>query len=394
MFLLKRLMILGVLTVAVVMSGCGGNQARTPSGLWDSPQHHFNNGLKSLDAGDTVAAGVQFDLALQIDDEYPPALAGQGYIAALSGKADEAEDLLDDAYDEIDGDMPIIVQLWPYIMNIRSQAAFYAADIIDRDEFIENVDDIFEDASEIDSRNAALYFYTGEAYVDALELGAAEVMFARVLEMNNGYVERARERWQIVQQANRVAPGTIVGREIVLQRTISRADLAALLVEELDISRFASRTQPDAVPAFATPDEERVKIALDTASAVSDIAEHPLRSDIESVLRYGIKGMDLYPDRSFRPDETVTRAEAAMVFEDIIVRATGQKELATRFIGQQSKFPDVRGDHPAFNAIMLCTTRGVMDADLRTGTFRPLGRISGLEALAAIQELRQNLAVF
>lgn len=390
----RRVLVCLLAVAALALAGCGGKDARTPSGMWDSPLHHFNNGIELLDDGDITGATVQFELALQIDDEYPPALAGMGYLAALSGDEDAAEDSIDDAYDEVDDDMPVAVQLWPYILDIRSRAALYAAGRMDRDDFIEGVDDVFADASEIAPENAALYYWTGEAYVDALELRAAEVMFHRVLEMKHGYEERARARWEVVQAANRAAPGTVVGKRIALLRTITRADLAALLVEELRVKRFYSRTQSVMDKSFQTPDQSRAAVALDVEAAVRDIDGHPLRADIEKVLHYGVKGLDLYPDRTFRPQAAVTRAEAAMVFEDIVVRATGDKALATRYIGQESHFPDVRGDHSAFNAIMLCTTRGVMQADIRTGAFRPLGRLSGVEALGAVQRLRHELRLF
>lgn len=83
-----------------------------------------------------------------------------------------------------------------------------------------------------------------------------------------------------------------------------------------------------------------------------------------------------------------------MIFEDVVVRATGKAELGTQFIGQQSRLPDLRGDHPAYNAVMLCITRGVMDADIRSGAFRPLDTVSGIEALLAVKALRRDLSLF
>jgi hypothetical protein len=54
----------------------------------------------------------------------------------------------------------------------------------------------------------------------------------------------------------------------------------------------------------------------------------------------------------------------------------------------------MRGDHPAFNAAMLCISRGVMEADLRSGAFRPLDAVSGIEALAAVKALKRDLSLF
>ncbi|NJB66638.1 tetratricopeptide (TPR) repeat protein [Desulfobaculum xiamenense] len=395
MHAVRSILVFVALGAVLVLAGCGGQGPRTPSGLLDSPAHHFNNGLRLLDEGDAAGAGAQFDLALQMEEEYPPALAGKGYVFALAGDFDEARDLIDDARDAADDDdLPTDVRMWPEIMDIRTLAAMRAAGALDRDDYMDEVAEILDRGLEIDALSPALHFWAGEAYVQALEFPEAERMFARVLQLDRGYMDRARERWRVVQDVNRAEPGTVVGKRVALVRAISRADLAALLVEELDVARFYSVTGQPRVEPFATPDQKRAKLALDTANAVTDIAGHPLRSDIDKVLNFGVKGLDLYPDRSFRPNDIVTRAEAAMVFEDVIVRATGRDRLATEFIGIKSTIADVRGDHPAFNAIMLCTTRGVMGTDLRSGAFRPLDGVSGVDALLAVQRLKRDLALF
>jgi len=86
------------------------------------------------------------------------------------------------------------------------------------------------------------------------------------------------------------------------------------------------------------------------------------------------------------------RAEFAMMIEDILIKITGVEELATRFIGSVSPFPDLRNDLPYFNAVMLCTTRGIMAAkDLKSGEFDAMGNVSGAEALLSLRVLKTQL---
>ena len=72
----------------------------------------------------------------------------------------------------------------------------------------------------------------------------------------------------------------------------------------------------------------------------------------------------------------------------ILELIAGQADLATRYVGQPSPFPDVRADSYAFNAIALNVDRGIMAADTITGSFRPGDTVSGAEALVIIRELQ------
>jgi hypothetical protein len=81
-----------------------------------------------------------------------------------------------------------------------------------------------------------------------------------------------------------------------------------------------------------------------------------------------------------------------MMIEDILIKLTGVDDLATRFIGSVSPFPDLRNDLPYFNAVMICTTRSIMVAkDLATGEFDPIGPVSGADALLSIRMLKSQL---
>jgi hypothetical protein len=65
-----------------------------------------------------------------------------------------------------------------------------------------------------------------------------------------------------------------------------------------------------------------------------------------------------------------------------------EPDLSSRYIGETSRFPDVRADHFSYNAIALSVDRGIMRPDSVSGRFRPSDPVSGAEALLIIRELQ------
>ena len=110
---------------------------------------------------------------------------------------------------------------------------------------------------------------------------------------------------------------------------------------------------------------------------------------------WGCGGWNPSPDHKFFPDQKINRAAYAMMVEDILIKVSGDEKLATKFIGSKSPFPDLRNDLPYFNAVMVCTSRGIMEAkDLTTGEFAPMGTVSGADALLIIRKLKDELRFF
>lgn len=84
-----------------------------------------------------------------------------------------------------------------------------------------------------------------------------------------------------------------------------------------------------------------------------------------------------------------------MMIEDVLIKVTGDNALATKFIGQTSPFPDLRSDLPYFNAVMVVTSRGIMEAkDFTTGEFAPLSPVPGVDALLIIRKFKEELKFF
>ena len=106
--------------------------------------------------------------------------------------------------------------------------------------------------------------------------------------------------------------------------------------------------------------------------------------------KYGI--LEGTPGQPFYPDESVNRAEYALAIQRILSVVTGDAGLETRYFGESpSRFQDVTSSHPAYNAMALCSERGIMQADMITGRFQPSLPVSGADALLSIRTFQNAL---
>ncbi|MCB9621547.1 MAG: S-layer homology domain-containing protein [Sandaracinus sp.] len=108
-------------------------------------------------------------------------------------------------------------------------------------------------------------------------------------------------------------------------------------------------------------------------SSFADLAAHPARVEIESLAGAGI--LAGFPDGTFRPDRTLTRAE----FAAMIAKAF----LADRVIVGNAGFVDVDVDDWFHDAVARCVAGGFISG-FPDGTFRPNAPLRRMEALAAL----------
>jgi hypothetical protein len=128
------------------------------------------------------------------------------------------------------------------------------------------------------------------------------------------------------------------------------------------------------------------------APVATDIKKHPLRSDIEEILKLRVVGLEPDPAHLFHPDAVVTRGEFAMMVEDILVKVTGETKLKTKFIGSRSPFADVRNTIPQFNAIQTVVSRALMEPKNKIrGLFGPSDPVAGADALLVIRQIKSEL---
>ncbi len=380
--------LLTLVVVGVMVSSCAA-PPRKPEAALDTPEHHVFSGNKLMDKGDYIGAQREFVLAMQLDKKYSPAYVGLGLAFAYQKdfeKAHEnmkkAKSLAEKKEDKVNANVGMIRL---YSMERKEK-------------WLDKAEDEFEDAVKIDPKSSAAYFYMGKAYKYGYNFDKAGERFKKVLDLNDKFLVEADSEWKVVQKVQRAAPGSMIGKKIALIEEISRADVAALFIQELLLEKLYEKRTPRQFDTTYQAPASTQKFEADKivkAEAAMDIQSHVLRVDIEAVLRLGVRGLEPSPDHKFFPDQKINRAAYAMMIEDILIKVSGDEKLATKFIGSKSPFPDLRSDLPYFNAVMVVTSRGVMEAkDLTTGEFAPLGTVSGADALLIIRRLKDELRFF
>ena len=363
------------------LQGCAP-KVRAPESLLDTPEHHVQSGMKLLKLGRYDNAMREFELAKELDPEFSGAYVGSGLVFGHKGDFKQgiedmkkAADLAKTKEEKVDANVGLI-----RLYSLGKESA--------HKKWLKKAKGAYEDAIDLRPESSAAHYYMGGAYKEALEFEKASQLFKKVLDINETYVVEANDAWKLIQRIQRAAPGTMIGRKIALVDQISRADIAALFIQELKIDEIFAKKK-DFDTRFKSPEKEFVTDQLVKTPAALDIADHVLRTDIEAVIERVIRGLEPSPAHKFEPDKKIARAEYAIMIEDILIKATGDEKLATKFIGSPSPFPDLRNDLPYYNAVMVCTTRGIMETkDLATGEFDPMGSVSGADALLIIRKLQ------
>lgn len=373
-----------VIVMALFVVSCAP-KSRIAVGEMDTPFHHTSVGMKFLEQGKFVDAAREFDLALSLDRKYAGAHAGMAVTKAGQGEMGAALDAVKAAkkYARTKEDTVTANCAAIRVFTLNTGDKKWLARAVDA----------FEDARRADPDAPAPYFFMGRAYKAAYDFPKAGEMFTRVVELKGDYVGPADNEWRIVQKIQRAMPGTEAGKKIAVKEKITRADAAALFMEELQLDTlYQKRTPKTFDTGFKDPEAAKAAGAASKGPAASDVEDHPLKTDIEGVLRIGVRGLENYPDGSFHPQDFVDRAAYAMMIEDILVKVTGDEAVTTKFIGAASPFPDLRSDLPYFNAVMVATSRGIMEVvDMTSGEFAPLQPVAGPDALLIIRKMKEEL---
>ena len=381
----KALTVFMFFAVVMLVVSCSPKDRIAQSQL-DTPEHHVFTGLKLLGEEKYVDSQREFDLAIQLDAKYSKGYTGVGLVKIYTGDFKAADDYLDKGWSKAKNDED---KIFVHVSRIR----YYGQGQTKLEKkWLKSAKNQFEDAIKLDANHAPAYYFMGLAYKAGLEFGQAGQMFTKVLELKTEHVADADIQWNFIQKVQRAMPGTTTGKQIALVERLKRADAAALFMEEFKIETlYKKRTPKTFDTSFKDPEKAAATTKPDKITA-KDIGDHPLRTDIEGILKLGVRGLETYPDGNFHPAEQVTRAAYAMMIEDILIKVSGDNSLATKFIGTTSPFPDLRSDLPYFNAIMVVTSRGIMEAkDLTSAEFEPLSPVAGVDALLIIRKFKEEL---
>ncbi len=392
-----------ILTVAFVW-GCEKAVVKCPSPE-DNPLHHYQRGMEALEQGKLDTAQEKFDRALYCEEKFPIAYAGLAIVGAEKAKAQA-----DPAFKKVEMEKVFasLKKAEDLSETDNDKFAYELAAIrvhtaLKDEDWLEKAVDAFKEATDLKVDEKTLLYYQGKeaadyfmgvAYLSALEFQKARDKFADVLnsKREGKWHEKADKGWKRVDKIVRAMAGITVGdvaKKIAVKESITRGDLAALIIDELKIDKlFAGRI----------PVESQVA-KMQAEFTPADITGHQFKEEVLTVMKWKVRGLEpKYEESSkaylFKPEDPVMRMELAFILEDVLLKLTGDEKIATAFFGQEkSPFPDVRPTAPAYNAVMNMVSRGIMEPEL-SGEFRVDANVDGAEALLAIRVLRQKMNIY
>jgi len=362
--------------VLLIAAGCGP-KPRTSESVLDNPDFHINQGMKLLERGDLNEAELSFEKALELDKRNASAVSGLALVEAGRGNYEEAYDLANESV-SLDSKSGLPIATRGRVKSLWKKG----------EEWGDSANEDFEDALKIGPNNERFLFWYGQAKAWQFEFADATMLFSRVIEIKGEYAKEADIEFASIQKILRAGPGSRLGKKIALLNEISRADLAVLFLEELKLREIFDRFTPKEYETDYAPPEGSAQV--ESKQVPADVVGHWARTWILEVIDMGV--MEVSPDGKFYPDQKVTRAEYALVLQNILITVFDEPELATKYIGETPRFKDMRSGTATYNAAALAVDRGVMQATVE-GTFEPMKPVNGADALLIIRQLQNYLKI-
>ncbi len=381
----SKIFITAALIGTAALTGCADKKVRDAQGVMDNPESHIRRAKELLYRGQPDEADKSLTKALELKPDFGPALTLRAVIMA-SKKDPKAIDTLSKGIDKCDKKKDCVYDGYVNAIRVYTQLGGKG--------WLEEAQDHYTDALGIDNDQPDVYYWMGIAYRTAFDFSKAKDSFRKAIDTDKAakfFTESATREWQKMGEIEMAMPGSPVGKQVAIKEEISRADIAALFTSELDLKRlFEKNKKPDL--SFKDPAALAAKKAKDAKPAeIADIKGHALESNIREVLDIQVKGLELIEGK-FDPDKPITKAEFAFMIQDIMVRALNDADLETKYIGENSKFDDVRSDSPYYNAIVVVHSRDILKLkDFAKGYFGPNDPVSGATALLAIRQLKTTV---
>ncbi|HJV36476.1 S-layer homology domain-containing protein [Geomonas sp.] len=377
--------IAAVMVAIAALAGC----ATTPpqrTALVDSPQYLYISGMIDLDNGRAAEAAQKFQRAQSLDAKLADPYAGLALALAKQHAPDkEVQEALKAAKKRTDSAEDKFTLA---VAMLRVAATEKQPD------WLHQAEEAYQDAIDLGITGgrqipyyesvAAADYHMGLAYRESGDFDRAHAVFSKGLTRDPSgkwasIANRELKSTDGLSRAQLLTSAPDVARRLASNEAVSRSDLAALLFTELKLGN-APRSQDGGAPAQPI-----------------DINEHPLKSAIQTVLNWHVRGLEPTLDQAskalvFRPADPVKRKDLALVCEDLLMRMEKNDRLARSYFGQKSSpFSDVRPTDYDYNAIITVTTRGIMEGGTG-GAFRPDDPASGSDALSAIYAIKLNMS--
>ncbi len=367
----KYLTLSSLLILALLVAGCGPKA--TSQSYVDTPESHYRAGMRYLEDKEYNSANQEFNRSIALDKKFALGWAGLGLATGLNGDLKQGLKQMDKALDlgKKNADVHVLAgRLW---IAHRGEYKKWHKKAVKELEY----------ALDRDKRHEGAQYYIGEAHFYNYDFAGAESQFRLVIDLKSDYSGKADGMWALSDKINRANPGTAAGKKIALVFEITRADLAALFVEELNLTKIFNNMTASSGNQFISPDDANRQ---GNSALPPDVRGHWAEGWIRDALNLGV--MEPRGDGNFHPEETVLRLDFAMAVARMLVAISGDPGLETRYFGEpQSRFSDVSSTHPAYSAMALCSERGIMTADI-TGKFRHTDTVAGADALLIIRKIQ------
>jgi tetratricopeptide (TPR) repeat protein len=342
--------------------------------IWaQTSEIHYRQGLRELEEGQLTTAAEEFQRARSLMKTYAPAYVGLALVEMERQNYGGALELLKvgKRYDKK------LVDVYVAKSRIYRRAG--------QGKWEKKALAELKRAEKIDSRDDRVPFYRGIVYRVAGNYSDAVLAFGACVAMRGPMGEKAvLAQHQIQLMVRALSEVKHSGNRIALASVVTRGDLALVLLDEFEVKKWVLRRRPERADlAF----KEHLSVASPTTLGSvlpGDIATYPKRHAILDVLELEIPGLELFPDGRFGPNEPVTRASYAQIMQGLLALDTKESDLATKYFGETSRFTDLRSDHFAYNAAILCIQRGILQPR-SDGLFGPDDPVSGAEAILGIK---------
>jgi len=218
-------------------------------------------------------------------------------------------------------------------------------------------------------RNAMGQLALGDSKFLLGNYDAASSHFKQVLLINTAYQVEAADRLETLSALKSLKIDINRVKDITLSKTVRRDELANLLYNVYNVSRY-------------------IRSSREQAEEFTDISKSIYADEIKGLRRMGL--FSFIEGTSFYPFEIVTRRDMAMVIEDFVVLATGNKGYRNKYTGEKSSpIKDVPVKSESYNTLRLVMEKGIMDPSL-SGDMYPDDAMSGLQTLLTLKKMIQN----
>jgi Tfp pilus assembly protein PilF len=377
----KFLPYLAITTLLIsFLTGCGPKPIQKQS-ILDTPDYHLSQGLRLVEDGNLSDAEIAFNRALDLDPDFAEGFSGLALVEAEKGNFKKARELANEGVANAREN----VFTWAVRGRVKSLQQH-------GDDWYKKANKDFKRALELDQEEELVYYWWGISKTFEYDYDEASRMFSRVIEMKGAYAADADTEFAKIQRILRAAPGSRVGKRIALLDKIDRADLAVLFMEELKLQEVLEKNRKVEYDTDYNPPESGQVHFMDRdysgRTLASDIEGHWAETWIKQIIETGV--MEVGPENRFSPDQKITKAEFALFIQNILIDILHDESLATKYIGENSRFADMRSGTATYNAAALCIDHGIMSGNLN-GTFGPTETVNGADALLIIRSFQNYL---